>query len=96
MTEGVGPYTCHGILQEMQPPVKLARGTTKYSFILQVGTQRLLIEAYDTVGEALLQLAPKSSIEVTFVIKGWQWYPPQGEPRYILRLVAQQITPIPL
>lgn len=92
--EGVGPYVCRGLLLEVQSPIKLTRGTIKYNFVLQVGSQLLLIEAYDAVGETLLKLPSKALLEVSFVIRGWQWYPPQGEPRYVLRLVAQRITPI--
>jgi len=34
--------------------------------------------------------------KVAFVIRGWRWYPPEREARYLLRLTAFCIEPASL
>jgi hypothetical protein len=48
------------------------------------------------VGEAVQKIPPGTAIRVVFVIRGWRWYPPEREARYLLRLTAISIEPASL
>jgi hypothetical protein len=91
--EGVGPFVCEGTLQTIGEYVQLPAGQKRQVFVLQVGTQQLLFEAYDEVAAFIRGSQVGAPIRVRFVVRGWRWYPPQGESRYILRLTALQIEP---
>ncbi len=89
--EGVGPYTCRGILHEIGPQARLSDGRVRQYFVVQVGVDVLLMEAYDDVGEAVRKMEVGTTVRVEFVIRGWRWYPPEREARYLLRLTARSI-----
>ena len=90
-TSGVGPYTLQGTLYEMGERVRLSNDQVRQYFVVQVKTDLLLMEAYDEVGEAVRKISPGTAIQVAFVIRGWRWYPPEREARYLLRLTALSI-----
>ena len=90
-TSGVGPYTLQGTLYEIGERVRLSNDQVRQYFVVQVETELLLMEAYDEVGEAVRKISPGAAIQVAFVIRGWRWYPPEREARYLLRLTALSI-----
>jgi hypothetical protein len=47
----------------------------------------------DEVGEAVRKVEAGTPPKVAFVIRGWRWYPPEREARYLLRLTAFCIEP---
>ena len=85
---GVGPYTLQGTLYEIGERIRLSNNQVRQYFVVQVETDLLLMEAYDEVGEAVQKIPPGTAIRVAFVIRGWRWYPPEREARYLLRLTA--------
>ena len=87
----MGPYTCRGILHEIGSRVRLSDGRVRQYFVVQVGMDLLLMEAYDGVGEAVRKMAVGAAVQVEFVIRGWRWYPPEREAKYLLRLTALSI-----
>jgi len=89
--KGVGPYECEGVLVEIGERVGLSDGRVRQYFVVQVETDLLLMEAYDEVGEAVRQIGGRAWVKVRFVIRGWRWYPPEREARYLLRLVALSV-----
>jgi len=48
------------------------------------------------VGEAVRKVEAGTLPKVAFVIRGWRWYPPEREARYLLRLTAFCIEPASL
>jgi hypothetical protein len=48
------------------------------------------------VGEAVRKVEAGTLPKVAFVIRGWRWYPPEREARYLLRLRAFSIEPASL
>ena len=89
--KGVGPYECEGVLVEIGERVVLSDGRVRQYFVVQVEMNLLLMEAYDKVGEAVRQIGAGTWVKVRFVIRGWRWYPPEREARYLLRLVALSV-----
>ncbi len=89
--EGVGPYTCRGVLHEIGLRVQLSDGRIRQYFVVQVGVDLLLMEAYDGVGEMVRKIGVGTAVQVEFVIRGWRWYPPEREAKYLLRLTALSI-----
>ncbi len=94
--EGVGPYKCVGLLYEVGPQVRLTDGRVRQYFVMQVGTELLMMEAYDGVGEGVRKMEVGASVQVEFVVRGWRWYPPEREAKYLLRLTALSIEPASL
>ena len=50
----------------------------------------------DEVGEAVRKVEAGMPPKVAFVVRGWRWYPPEREARYLLRLTDFCIEPASL
>lgn len=95
---GAPEYELRGVLEAILPAVRLPRERFKVPFVVLSDTarpQRILLEAFDAVARQVQQLPLREKVRVHFAIEGWLWHPPQGESRYITRLVALAVERIP-
>ncbi|MCS7163342.1 MAG: hypothetical protein NZ958_08500 [Bacteroidia bacterium] len=92
-------YEVEGILYEVLELITVGRARRpRQKFILLSATaepQYIPLEAEGELVERLRHLPLKVRLRVRFYVEGRLWYPPQGTPRYHLRLVALELTPLP-
>ncbi|GIV23718.1 MAG: hypothetical protein N3A68_00130 [Bacteroidia bacterium] len=88
---GAPEYELVGVLHAILPPIQLRPDRIKLPFVVLSDTpqpQLILLEAYTPLAEKLRILPLSEKIRVRFTLEGRLWHPPQGQSRYVTRLVA--------
>ncbi|GIV24441.1 MAG: hypothetical protein KatS3mg026_0133 [Bacteroidia bacterium] len=92
---GAPEYQLVGLLHALLPVVPLGRDRKKQPFVVLTDTPRpqyILLEAHGPLVERVQKVPLHAKVAVRFALEGWLWHPPQGAARYVVRLLALEIT----